>query len=344
MRCESLYVAAVASWLPPPMPVEEALARGLCDPVVAARTRAVSVTVAGEESPPEMAARAGRLAVARAGAAGRSVSLVLHARVYDQGHHLWNPASYVERAVLGNGSAAMEIGQSSNGGMAALDLAAAYLVADPARAAVLITAADTWRLPGVDRWRSDRGTVYGDGAAALVLSREAGFARLRSLALVADSSLEGMHRTGPADGPAPMYPGRTVDLDLCKRSFMARAGRSGTVARAAAGQRAAVEGALTGAGLKLDDIDWFVLPHMGHRRMVVGFAEPLGVDLERTTWPWSRSVGHLGAGDQFAGLAHLADTGRLRPGLRCLLLGVGSGFSWSAAVVEVLSEPSWAAT
>lgn len=62
-----------------------------------------------------------------------------------------------------------------------------------------------------------------------------------------------------------------------------------------------------------------------------------------TNWEWSRTVGHLGAGDQFASLAHLVDSGRARPGDRCVLIGVGAGYSWGCAVVEIDTVPDWLA-
>jgi hypothetical protein len=58
-------------------------------------------------------------------------------------------------------------------------------------------------------------------------------------------------------------------------------------------------------------------------------------------WPWSRTVGHLGAGDQFAGLARLIELCEVRPGDPVLLLGVGAGFTWSGAMVEILELPDW---
>jgi 3-oxoacyl-[acyl-carrier-protein] synthase-3 len=100
-----------------------------------------------------------------------------------------------------------------------------------------------------------------------------------------------------------------------------------------------VDRALSEGDVKLADIDWFVLPSLGAGRIKAHFLDPLGIDLDRTTWPWGRHVGHLGAGDQIAGLSHLGGAGRLARGQRCLLLGVGAGFSWSAAVVEVLRWP-----
>ena len=75
---------------------------------------------------------------------------------------------------------------------------------------------------------------------------------------------------------------------------------------------------------------------MGAARLARTYYEPLGIAADRTAWDRAREVGHLGAGDPFCGLHHLLRTGRARPGDAGLLLGVGAGFSWGAAVVEVL--------
>ncbi|HEX8869078.1 MAG TPA: 3-oxoacyl-[acyl-carrier-protein] synthase III C-terminal domain-containing protein, partial [Lentzea sp.] len=82
--------------------------------------------------------------------------------------------------------------------------------------------------------------------------------------------------------------------------------------------------------------DWVVLPHFGRRRLDVNYLRPYGIEPERTTWEWSRTVGHLGAGDQFASLAHLVDTGKARSGQRVVMFGVGAGYSWGCAVLEMV--------
>ncbi|NUW39647.1 ketoacyl-ACP synthase III family protein [Nonomuraea rhodomycinica] len=338
-----LFIAGCAAWLPPAVPTERALAAGECDPPLAAATGMLAVAVADKESGPEMAARAARTALARAGAGPADIDLVLHAGLYFQGHHLWAPASYVQRAAVGNACPAMEVRQVSNGGMAALELATAYLAASPARTGALITTGDRMNPPGFDRWRSDPGTVYADGGTALVLSRTSGFARIRSLVTVSDPELEGMHRGGDAFGAPSLEELPTVDLDLHKRSYVREVGRAATAAKVSAGQEAALTGALVEAGVALEDVKGFALPHMGLRRLRAGFFGPYGIDPERTTWPWSRHVGHLGAGDPIAGFDHLVATGAVGPGELCLLASVGAGFTWSCAVVELLSRPAWAA-
>ncbi|MFC8076475.1 ketoacyl-ACP synthase III family protein [Streptomyces sp. NPDC057307] len=342
MRIDGMYIAGSATRLPPAMSVAEAVAKGLCEAPLAAAMRTVSVTVSEGESGPELAAGAARTALDRAGAGPADIDLVLHASIYHQGHELWAPASYVQRASVGNQCPAMDIGQVSNGGMASLELATAYLGADPARGAALLTSGDRFCAPGFDRWRSDPGTVYADGGTALVLSRRSGFARLRSLVTVSRPELEGMHRGTVPFGPVPFSHRERVDLEACKDEFIAEAGKSFVLSHLGTGQREAIKGALADGDLELADVDWFVLPQLGYRRLAAGYFTKYDIDPERSTWPWSRTVGHLGAGDQFAGLDHLVTTGVAGPGSRGLLVGVGAGFSWSCAVVEILETPRWA--
>ncbi len=336
MRFDDLYIAGCGVWLPEPMTVDAAERAGLCDRRLIWRTRIASVCVAGSESAPEMAALAAGPALRQAGCEPAEIDLLLHADTSYQGHDLWPPASFVQRAVLGNRCPAIEIRQMSNGGLAALELAASYLVADPARRKALITTGDRFCLPGYDRWRSDPGTICGDGGTAAVVSKGGGFARIRSLVTVCDSSLEKMSRGQDPFGAEPFSVRKPIDLGAQREQFVAEAGLDFVMDHIDAGQREVADRALSEGETKISDIDWFVLPGLGHGRIKAHFLDPLGIDEERTTWSWARQVGHLGAGDQIAGLSQLDRTGRLSRGQRCLLLGVGAGFSWSAAVIDVL--------
>ncbi|TDC74467.1 ketoacyl-ACP synthase III family protein [Streptomyces hainanensis] len=342
MRCEGLYVAATGTRLPAATSVERAVADGLVESALATSLRVASVTVSEGESGPEMAAAAGRTALERSDVAPAEIDIVLHASIYHQGQELWAPASYVQRVAVGNQCPALHVGQVSNGGMASLELAAAYLRAAPGRTAALLTAGDRFCPPGFDRWRSDPGTVYGDGGSALVLSTRRGFARVRSLATASRPELEGMHRGSAPFGPVPFSHRERVDLAACKDEFLAETSRSLATSHLGSGQQEALKQALADADLELAEIDWLVLPHLGFRRLSASYFSRYEIDPERTTWPWSRTVGHLGAGDQFAGLDHLVTSGAAGPGSRCLLVGVGAGFSFSCAVVEVLETPGWA--
>lgn len=67
----------------------------------------------------------------------------------------------------------------------------------------------------------------------------------------------------------------------------------------------------------------------------------LDIDLDLTTWSWGRTVGHLGAGDQIAGLGHLVEDAAVNAGDHCMLLGVGAGFTWTCALVRIVEVPDW---
>ncbi|MEU7061146.1 ketoacyl-ACP synthase III family protein [Streptomyces sp. NPDC046197] len=338
---EDVFIRGTSVRLPSVLNVADAVATGACPPRVASATGMVSVAYSPEESAAEMAAAAARTALGRAGSDGGDIDLLLHADTYHQGQDLWPVASYVQREALGNSCQAVEIRQMSNGGLAALDLATAYLTSGHGRADALLTTADRFCEPGIDRWRTDPGTPYADGATALVLSRRGGFARLRSLALFADPELEPMHRGDEPFGPAPFSHRVPVDFEEAKRAFIGRVGMSYAITRAHHGQQTVVKQACSDAGLELAEADWVLLPHFGRRRLKSIYYEPFGIDPARTSWEFSRAVGHLGAGDQFAGLDHLLVSGKAGPGDRVVLVSVGAGYSWGCAVVEILRPPRW---
>ncbi len=339
---QPLYIAAAAAWLPPPMELTALAGQGADEFVT---NGIVSVPVGGpDDAPPVMAARAAQTALARAAALDQrdDVALVLYANTYHQGQNsFWSPASYVQRSAGVSGAAAINIGQASNGGMAALDLAAGYLSARPGGrgTAALITAADRFCEPGIVRWAADYGAVYGDGAAAVVLSTTGGFARILSVHTSTDAELEQMHRGNTRFQPAPTA--APVDVRLAKVQFITDFGLDNLLHRLSTGMRAVVGAALARTGLDLADMAVVVLPNLNRKMLTDQYLEPLALDPDRTLVEWSSRVGHLGAADQLAGVAHLIESGRVARGDRVLLVGTGSGLSWSAAVLEILDVPAW---
>lgn len=335
-----LFVAGTGRWLPPRMSLETAVAEGLVERRAVWRDGIVSVCVSADQAGPEMAVHAARSALRAAGTRPDEIDLVLHACIYHQGHDLWAPASHVQHAVGAGHGPAVEIRQLSNGGMAALELAAGYLAVNRARRHALITTGDRFALPGMDRWRSDPGTVLADGGTALVLSTVDGYARVRALVTVSDASLEGLQRGADPFGLTPLDTRRPIDVEPAHRHFMASAGLDAILDRLDAGGREVIKRVTSEAGAELEEIAWFVLPNLGLPRLKEYFLDKFDIPLDRTLWSWGREIGHLGAGDQIAGLDELIVSGRLRPGQLCLLAGVGAGFTWSCAVVEMLREAS----
>jgi 3-oxoacyl-[acyl-carrier-protein] synthase III len=342
MRCGDLFISGLAHRLPAAVEVDAAVGDGRYDPADRQADAYVSIAVAQDESPPEMAAAAARLALGRSGTPPSGVALLLHASTWFQGIDYWPAASYVHREVLGDAgrwAPALDVQQMCAGAIGAIELAASYLAADVTRGSALVTTADRFADPGFDRWRGDvRGIVYGDGAAAVVIGR-AGFARLLAVSTVVDTGLEGMYR---GDEPFAGTPGRRVDVRARRAAFATGSQRpAGSVAdRTASGLADAVGRTLYEAVLKLGDVDRFVFPNVGLHVLRTRYAEPLGLDVERTAWDWGRRTGHIGAADQLTGLTHLVETGRVSPGDRVLLVGIGAGFAWSCAAVEITGRPA----
>ncbi|WP_181193152.1 ketoacyl-ACP synthase III family protein [Prauserella shujinwangii] len=338
MRFDELYLASTGTWLPPRMELAEAERRGLCERRAVWATGVTSVCVSQSESGPEMAVRAAREALARADAVPE-VRLVLHASTYFQGHDLWPVASFVQRETVGNRCPAFEVRQMSNGGLAALELAAGHLTAGRGHGSALVTTGDRFALPGYDRWRSDPGTVCGDGGTAAVLTTTGGFARIRAVVTIADHGMERIARGDDPFADEPFARRKPIDLSVTRAAYVRDAGLDSVLERIDEGQRDAVRLAVEEAGADLAGMDWIVLPNLGKGRLKAHFFDPLAIDPERTTWSWGSGAGHLGAGDQFAGLDHLAACDALRPGQRVLLAGVGAGFTWSVVVLEILERP-----
>jgi 3-oxoacyl-[acyl-carrier-protein] synthase III len=131
-----------------------------------------------------------------------------------------------------------------------------------------------------------------------------------------------------------------VDAGARQAEFIARLGAGDYERLTGRHRRRALELALAEADRRMHEIDWFVLPNLGRRRLIAEYLHPFGISWSRTAWPsWARRVGHLGAADQLAGLDFLLRTGRLGAGQTCMLVGAGGDVVSSCAVLEIIRAP-----
>jgi 3-oxoacyl-[acyl-carrier-protein] synthase-3 len=344
MRWENLYVAGLGAYLPDTVETAtQAVAAGRYDAEESIGNGIRAVRIAGDgEAPPEMAAAAGRQAVARSGHGHEDFGVVLHACVGHQGQDFWTPVNFVQQETVGGSGASIEIRQGSNGGLAALELAASYLVARPHLPAALVTAGDAFKLPYFDRWSSDSQQVYGDGAGALVLSSRGGFARLRSTASYSDSSLEPIYRGVTGWTTGPFHDQRPVDLRGRKRDYLLRNedAYDQVIQQMTKNVGLVLQEALDDADTDLKHTQFFVHANIAETIAQFSFYTMLGIDRSTTTYDWGQDYGHMGAADQLIGINHLVETGRPKPGDLLVTLGVGTGFMWTVAVLEFLDVPT----
>ncbi|MFH0241918.1 ketoacyl-ACP synthase III family protein [Streptomyces sp. HK10] len=335
MRFENIWIAGTGGTLGVSEPVAAAVADGSYSAEAAASTGMVSYA-RSEEAPPRMAVTAGRQAVKEAEEKGARIgddTVLLHSHGHFQGIEMWPAACWIARELLGPSldSMPMTVNAWSNGTLAALDVAAATLTARPDVPSALITLADRFA-PPADRWYTSPGMVFGDGAAAGVVTRDTGRLRLRSLVSRTDTVLEGLSR---GSEPFRTAPAGQPDMRRRTREFLA----AGEVSlkdvhtRTAACTRSVVGRALDEAGVATDEVDWFLTPFVGRALYRESFVRPLGLTPRNTLHELGLTIGHLGPCDQMYGLDHLLRHDLLGRGDRILVLGTGMGFTFSAAVL-----------
>ncbi|MFD0773153.1 ketoacyl-ACP synthase III family protein [Streptomonospora algeriensis] len=339
MKFQDLYISGLGVHLPPPVAADDAIADGSYSKEEQEISGWVSVCAAGSRPAPDMAVRATDAALKGAVDGPEDIGLVLHTHAYHQGPDMWSAQNYIQRETLGGSAPAFVLQQGCNAMVSGMELAGCHLAAAPDRSAALITGADNFTVPQIDRWRLANNVAVGDGAAAVVLSSRSGFARVRSVACSSVPALEGLHR-----GDEPLHPptGSTGGrIDLRERALQFADSTDAMLLDdhelIGSATASVVERALSDAEAKSSDIARVTHVNWGHERFLSRTLVPLGLSAEQGTLEFGRRVGHLGTCDQFAGLHHLLETGALRGGDLVLMIGVGGGLSLACAVIELLT-------
>ncbi|MEU3731518.1 3-oxoacyl-[acyl-carrier-protein] synthase III C-terminal domain-containing protein [Streptomyces sp. NPDC033538] len=151
-------------------------------------------------------------------------------------------------------------------------------------------------------------TVAGDGAAAVVVHRGTDRYAYLGGARAKDTRFH-----------------RNMAMDAEERRYFGPATEAGAVD--------VVGSAVSAAGLTLTDIDW-ILPHHNNAMFWRGFARTTGFPRERIVLDLLPEYGHVFGIDGLLGLEHLDRTGRLPAGGRGVLVALGQGAYFQAAVIE----------
>ncbi|MEU7163423.1 3-oxoacyl-[acyl-carrier-protein] synthase III C-terminal domain-containing protein [Streptomyces morookaense] len=334
-----LGISGPTAWVPTALhTAADALSQGQVEEDAAADLGYTSLAVA-ELAAPEMAVLAARSCLAAAGVEAADVGISLHAWMHYQGHDLWSAPHYIANELGIHDAAPVGVQQLCNGGAAAIELAAAQLFLEPSRRHALVTTADRFAAPGFDRWRSDYGIGYGDGATALLLhplGDDGADLVLRAVNTKAAAELERMHRGDDDFSPAARWHSPHIDMRRTKKAFLQAHGIAPFAAAGRERMHDVIRASLEDAGLGKNDasLRYVVLPRLGRKTLeqaylpaiaeVAGSAEILDL---------GRSTGHLGAGDPAANLAELHGSGLLRSGEHALVINAGAGFTWSCLLV-----------
>ena len=229
-------------------------------------------------------------------------------------------ACIVQRKLgIGNQCAAFDLQAVCSGFAYALSTADAFIRSGQATHALVIGAEVFSRILDF----TDRGTcvLFGDGAGAVVLS-----ASERPGVLASRLHSDGRH----------------VDI-LCVPGNVDRGAIGGHVFLKMDGpavfklavnvlEKVALE-ALAAANMKAEDLDWLI-PHQANIRIMQGTCRKLGLPLEKMIATVAEH-GNTSAASIPLALDVAVRDGRIRPGHKVLMEGVGGGFTWGAVLVQM---------
>jgi 3-oxoacyl-[acyl-carrier-protein] synthase-3 len=170
---------------------------------------------------------------------------------------------------------------------------------------------------------NDRGTcvLFGDGAGAVVLAADAK-PGIHASRLHADGS-----QTQMLSVPGNVSRGKIVGSPFLQMNGQ------GVFKFAVRVLEESARETLAAAGMTLADVDWLV-PHQANVRILEATARKLGLPREKLVVTVDHH-GNTSAASVPLALDEYLRAGKIRPGQRLLLQGVGGGFTWGSTLVTL---------
>jgi len=284
------------------------------------------------ESAAQLAAEAARLALARAGISLEDVDcLVAVSATMDQAMPSNAALIHAELDLSSSGVPAFDINASCLGFLAALDNLSWPLAAGRYRC-LLLVAADLASC-GLDWSQLESSAIFGDGAAAAVLSPPPADTSPADVPVLLASRLrtysEGVHWCEIPAGGSRYHPKRITQPFAPLTHFRMEGKKVFRLASRYLPQF--VSELLDEAGLDLEDIDWIV-PHQASHLALSHLTLRMGFAPEKVINIFAEYGNQVAASLPTALDLAIAD-GRIQRGQRLLLLGTGAGLSIGGAVV-----------
>lgn len=327
-RAVGFRLAGVGSYVPPNVVTNADLARLGCDPewIVARSGIHERRHAAADTATSDLAAAAGRAAIAHAGLADADVDLLVLG-TFTPDMCIPSTACMVQEK-LGLDAAAMDVTAACAGFAYALVTAANFLAAGSSRLALVIGADTNSRV--VDPEDIKTWPLFGDGAGAVLLQPvepdESGQEHgLLAFSLGADGRGAGLLACPMSGSRQPV----TAEGLARRQQFMQMDGRAvfkWAIRLAEENVRAVVER----SGVPFEQIDLFIL-HQANARILEGAREALGLPAEKVFMNLDR-YGNTSSGSIPLALDEAWRSGRVGPGSTIVVCGFGGGLAWGSAV------------
>jgi 3-oxoacyl-[acyl-carrier-protein] synthase-3 len=314
-------IVGTGSYLPPRIVTNAELARRVdtSDEWIVSRTGIRQRHIADEsQTSSDLALEASREALQAAGVKANDLDLIIVATSTPD--YVFPSTACLLQAKLGvRGCTAFDVQAVCSGFVYGLGVADSFVRAGESRSALVVGAEVFSRI--LD-W-SDRSTcvLFGDGAAAVVLRADER-PGVHATVLHADGA-----QAGILSVPGNVCGGRIVGSPFLKMDGPAVFRYAVRVLDEVARETVAK------CGMRLSDIDWLI-PHQANIRILDATVKKLGLPPERLVVTVDRHANTSAASVPLA-LDLACRDGRIKPGQRVMLQGVGGGFTWGASLVEI---------
>jgi 3-oxoacyl-[acyl-carrier-protein] synthase III len=314
-------IIGTGSYLPPKVVTNDDLAKQMdtTDEWIRTRTGIRQRHIAEpSQASSDLAVEASRAALAAARILPQEIDLIIVATATPD--YIFPSTACIMQAKLGvKGCAAFDIQAVCSGFVYALAIADKMIRSGQHRCALIVGAEVYSRI--LD-WK-DRGTavLFGDGAGAVILR--------------ADSKPGIMASVLHADGSYVdilSVPGNVCGGKIVGSPFLQMDGQAVFKFAVKVLDEVARE-TLALCGLTPSDIDWLI-PHQANARILEATARKLGIDLSKLVVTVDLH-GNTSAASVPLALDLAIRDGRIRPGHKVMLQGVGGGFTWGASLVEM---------
>lgn len=274
----------------------------------------------------DMAAEAGRRALAAAGAKPEEIDLLVVATISGD-TPLPATACLVQRKIGLPNATAFDVLAACSGFLYALDVARQYVASGAARK-VLVVGAE--KMSAITDWQ-DRTTciLFGDGAGAAVVepASEGSANGILASCTGTDGSLAPLLHIEAGGSAMPA----SAETLAARKGFVRMDGH--TIFKYAVRNMASIaEKAVAAAGLRPGDIDWIV-PHQANIRIISAVAKTMSAPPEKVVAN-IETTGNTTAGSIPIALDEAVRDGRVKPGDNVLFVAFGAGLTWAASVVR----------
>ncbi len=263
-----------------------------------------------EERVSDLATRAARAALERAGLEPTELDLILVGTI-SQDELTPGTAPLVAYELGAPQASALDVGAACTAFLGAVQVAAGQIEAGRSRNALVVG------IDALHRWvdPEDKRTagLFGDGAGAAVMTASQERGGIGPIAIHSDGSQAWTIYADREEGTLYMEGGDTYKQAVNRLSEVTLE-------------------ALELAGLALEDIDLFVY-HQANQRILKAVGERLGLPDERVV-DVIENYGNTSAGSIPIALVEAEAAGQLHDGSKVLLGAIGSGLVWGAGVIE----------